>query len=481
MKFTEEQKDLLAILPQDLQNSKELTDSAKLVLADIIFLYGMEDAKNNGYVFRSYDDLMKDTFINSKTSISKAIALLVQKEYIKVNSGRLKERKANEFTLINGTLLGEKCTEKCTDTNEKCTLTDYWTKKIESLENEILLLKKEIEELKKCTDKCTVKNEKCTTESDTDIDTDKEKDKDNTCIHEHEDLETKVTEDKKENIIKEKVNEMEREDKVTITHDHPSSLIEDKMSCVSDCNVYIPQNTDNSPTSHSEDDMDFDTYTSMDLKNRGIKERQRTTSIMSVNKGAGDVENTPMDNLSTSTEKTQHDAKEVAKTQCDERIASIKSDINLDKDCMLKAKTQIQFDAYFGDFKAKLNQLKTLLPIDEFNAYRAIQGKWWNATVQYLKFYKGPKQPKQPQQPTTVEMEYYRYHIESMFIAKSVEQMEKAITQISNWFDKMERSYSSSVMKKYEERFENDCVRVAHTNPIFKEWQNKATGEAQAA
>ena len=303
----------------------------------------------------------------------------------------------------------------------------------------------------------------------------------NTCIHEHDDLETKVTEDKKENIIKEKVNEMEREDKVTITHDHPSSLIEDKMSCVSDSNVYIPKNTDNSPTSHSEDDMDFDTYTSMDLKKRGIKERQRTTSIMSVNKGAGDVENTPMDNLSTSTEKTQQDAKEVAKTQCDERIASIKSDINLDKDCMLKAKTQIQFDAYFDDFKTKLNQLKTLLPIEEFNTYRAIQGKWWNATVQYLKFYKDPKQPKQPQQPTTVEMEYYRYHIESMFIAKSVEQMEKAINQISNWFDKMERSYSSSVMKKYEERFENDCVRVAHTNPIFKEWQNKATGEAQAA
>ena len=246
-------------------------------------------------------------------------------------------------------------------------------------------------------------------------------------------------------------------------------------------NVYIPKNTDNSPTSHSEDDMDFDTYTSMDLKNRGIKELQRTTSIISVNKGAGDVESTPMDNLSTSTEKTQQDAKEVAKTQCDERIASIKSNINLDKDGMLKAKTQIQFDAYFDDFKAKLNQLKTLLPIEEFNAYRAIQGKWWNATVQYLKFYKEPKQPKQPQQPTTVEMEYYRYHIESMFIAKSVEQMEKAINQISNWFDKMERSYSSSVMKKYEERFENDCVRVAHTNPIFKEWQNKATGEAQAA
>ena len=84
MKFTETQKELLAMLPEHLQNSKELTDSAKLVLGNIIFLYGMEYAQNNGYVFRSYNDLMNDTLIKSKTSISKAIALLVQKEYIKV-------------------------------------------------------------------------------------------------------------------------------------------------------------------------------------------------------------------------------------------------------------------------------------------------------------------------------------------------------------------------------------------------------------
>ena len=185
MKFTEEQIDLLAFLPQELRNTKELTDSSKLVLGDILFLYGMEETKKNGYVFRSYDDLMKDTLIKSKTSISKAIALLVQKEYIKVNNGRRKERKANEFTLINGTLFVQKCTEKCTVDdkkctekctptnekctvkkctveNEKCTLTEYWVNKIESLENEIVLLKKEIEELKKCTEKCTVDDKKCT-------------------------------------------------------------------------------------------------------------------------------------------------------------------------------------------------------------------------------------------------------------------------------------------------------------------------------
>ena len=37
MKFTEEQIDLLAFLPQELRNTKELTDSSKLVLGDILF------------------------------------------------------------------------------------------------------------------------------------------------------------------------------------------------------------------------------------------------------------------------------------------------------------------------------------------------------------------------------------------------------------------------------------------------------------
>ena len=225
MKFTDEQKDLLAFLPKALKNSNELTVSSKLVLGNIIFLYGMEDAQKNGYVFRSYDDLMKDTFIKSKTTISKAIALLVQKEYIKVKSGRLKDRKANEFTLLDGTLLNKMCTEKCTDKNEKCTLTDYWTNKIESLENEIVLLKKEIEELKKCTDKNEKCTEKCTTESDLDIESDKEIDKDistcsnSTCMEEKENNKEKENEmsDSGANEMNVKENGVKRNETTTST------------------------------------------------------------------------------------------------------------------------------------------------------------------------------------------------------------------------------------------------------------------------
>lgn len=308
------------------------------------------------------------------------------------------------------------------------------------------------------------------------------KENNNTSILEHKDLVRIVTEEnkKEKNNKKEKVNEMELNDKVTSTQVYPSSLNEDKMSGVSDKNVYIPKNTDSSITSPSEDDMDIESYTSMDLEKRGIKERKRTSTV-NANKATGGVENTSMDNLSTSSEKTQPDAKEVVKTESEAKIASIISNIDLDKDGMLRAKSQMQFDAYFDDFKSKLANLQHLVSEEAYKNYRKIQGKWWKATVKYLKYYKDPKKPQQPQQPTTVEMEYYRYHMESMFVAKSVDDMDKALNQMSNWFEKMNGIYSSSVMEKYEERFAEDCARVAKTNPIFKEWQNKATGEAKAA
>lgn len=390
MKFTEEQIDLLAFLPQELRNTKELTDSSKLVLGDILFLYGMEETKKNGYVFRSYDDLMKDTLIKSKTSISKAIALLVQKEYIKVNNGRMKERKANEFTLINGTLFAQKCTvddkkctEKCTPTNEKCTLTEYWVNKIESLENEIVLLKKEIEELKKCTDKkCTVENEKCTTESDTDIETDIDKENNNTSILEHKDLVHIVTEEnkKEKNNKKEKVNEMKNgvlnemklEDKTTSTQVHPSSIIDYRMSGVSDKNIYIPKNTVISSILPSKDDMDIDAYTSMNLEKRGL------SSSVKANKATGGVENTSMDNLFTSVEKTQPDAKEVAKTQ--NKAYSLQEWMTEYKKLLLQVEnTDVEDYSFISILDAGVNLFESF-PKNEGSYQRAMQDlRYWVA------------------------------------------------------------------------------------------------------
>lgn len=170
MKFTDEQNELLAFLPNELKKTKELTDSAKLVLGDLIFLSGMEEAKKNGYVFRSYEDLIKDTFISSMTSISRAISLLVEKEYIKVKKGTLKGRKANEFTLLNGTVSNKKCSEKCSD---KCSENSTLIERVQMLENKIAMLENKLEKIEKCSDKCSgMCSEKCSTDSDTDIDTD---------------------------------------------------------------------------------------------------------------------------------------------------------------------------------------------------------------------------------------------------------------------------------------------------------------------
>lgn len=482
MKFTQTQKELLAMLPQDLQNSKELTDSAKLVLGNIIFLYGMEYAQNNGYVFRTNIKMMEETGIKSEHTLIFAIKKLESLGFIETKRGKRKE--ASTYKLIKNCSNNlEKCSNNCSETQQKCSNN---CSEIETLQNqllllqkEIVLLQKEIENIKKCSN--NFKN--CSTESDTDIETDIDKEKyNNKSILEHKDLVRIVTEEnkKEKNNKKEKVSEMELNDKVTSTQVHPSSLNEDNKSGVSDKNIYIPKNTDSSITSPSDDDMDMESYTSMDLEKRGIKERKRTSTV-NANKATGDVENTSMNNLSTSVEKTQPDAKEVAKTESEAKIASIMSNIDLDKEGMLKAKSQMQFDAYFYDFKSKLANLQHLVSEEAYKNYRKIQGKWWKATVKYLKYFKDAKKPQQPQQPTTGELKYYQYHLESMFIAKSVDDMDKALNQMSKWFEKMNGAYSSSVMEKYEERFAEDCARVAKTNPIFKEWQNKATGEAEAA
>ncbi len=297
MKFTEEQKDLLAILPQDLQNSKELTDSAKLVLADIIFLYGMEYAQNNGYVYRTNIKMMEETGIKSEHTLIMAIRNLEFLGFVETKRGKRKE--ASTYKLIKN------CSNNCSNNLEKC------SNEIETLQNQILLLQKqmvllqkEVENLKncsnnlqKCSNNCSNEIKKCSTDTDIDKEIEKDKDIDNTCIHEHDDLETKVTEDKKENIIKEKVNEMknavlnEMEREVEKDNKNITSAYGDKNT---NSNLKIDDKTGCNNSTVMEDDELFNKV--FGLSSTGTQ-----------NKGACDVENTSIDNLSTSTEKTQQE------------------------------------------------------------------------------------------------------------------------------------------------------------------------------
>lgn len=61
------QANLISLVPSDIRKSKELTKSDKILLGQLVFLYGMNKAKENGYVFRSNTQLEDDTQLSRQT------------------------------------------------------------------------------------------------------------------------------------------------------------------------------------------------------------------------------------------------------------------------------------------------------------------------------------------------------------------------------------------------------------------------------
>lgn len=183
-KFTENQTELLALLPQGLPT---LTDGAKLVLGQIIMLYGTDFAQANGYVYRSTTDMMKDTEISSKTTLARANRLLSQLGLMTVKSGSYQTRTANEYRLsdemldkINfkqsdiSTLSGDNIS---TLSNPIGTLSENEVINELRRQNEsLLLIINELQgEVKRLSEKVETMADtsKCTTETDTESDTDK--------------------------------------------------------------------------------------------------------------------------------------------------------------------------------------------------------------------------------------------------------------------------------------------------------------------
>ena len=161
MKFTDEQKELLAILPKTLKNSKELTDSSKLVLSNIIFLYGMEEAQKNGFVYRTNTKMMEETGIKSEHTLIVAIRHLELLGIIETKRGKRKE--ASTYKLLKN------CSETLKNCSNKCSEIETLQNQVLLLQKDIVLLQKEIENLKNC-------SKKCSTDIDTDKDIDIDKD-----------------------------------------------------------------------------------------------------------------------------------------------------------------------------------------------------------------------------------------------------------------------------------------------------------------
>ena len=97
MKFTDEQKEVLALLPQDIKESNELTDAAKLILANLMLLNGTDFAKNEGYLFRTNQALKEDTGIKSEKTIIAAVNKLIELGFIERKAGQRKS--ASEYRL----------------------------------------------------------------------------------------------------------------------------------------------------------------------------------------------------------------------------------------------------------------------------------------------------------------------------------------------------------------------------------------------
>ena len=158
MKFTDEQKELLAILPKTLKNSKELTDSSKLVLSNIIFLYGIEEAQNNGFVYRTNTKMMEETGIKSEHTLIVAIRHLELLGIIETKRGKRKE--ASTYKLLKN------CSETLKNCSNKCSEIETLQNQVLLLQKDIVLLQKDIENLKNC-------SKKCSTDTDIDINIDK--------------------------------------------------------------------------------------------------------------------------------------------------------------------------------------------------------------------------------------------------------------------------------------------------------------------
>ena len=95
-KLNEEQRELLSLIPESMKKLK-LNNSTKLILADIILWYGTEHAKNNGFMYRTNKDFMKDTGLRSEHTVIIAVNKLQSLGLINREIG--KRKAASIYTL----------------------------------------------------------------------------------------------------------------------------------------------------------------------------------------------------------------------------------------------------------------------------------------------------------------------------------------------------------------------------------------------
>ena len=94
-------KELLALLPKNIKNSKDLSKNTKMVIAQLIFMNGSEFVKDNGYFFATNDKLSSELGI-SKPTLNNIMRLLVDMNFITRTLG--KQGVATRYTLNEETI-----------------------------------------------------------------------------------------------------------------------------------------------------------------------------------------------------------------------------------------------------------------------------------------------------------------------------------------------------------------------------------------
>ena len=168
-KYTE--KELLEILPIGIKETKELTTKQKTVLGQLVMLNGLDKVKNEGYFFRSNQDLSKDCNIQEKTLIV-AIRKLEMLGFLERKKGNRKDG-ASEYRL-NMDVINNYCKTEIDNDSDNDSNKNY-SKIITSMHVRITELELTVKRLENRITVIEGKNYSTDTESD--IDKEKEKDK----------------------------------------------------------------------------------------------------------------------------------------------------------------------------------------------------------------------------------------------------------------------------------------------------------------
>lgn len=99
--MTKEKNEYYNLLPVGIKKSKALTLNQKNVLAVLIYLeytYSIEAEQNDGWFYQNLKGLVEITNL-SKPTILSSLLVLSQKGFISIETGSLKEAKANQYKI----------------------------------------------------------------------------------------------------------------------------------------------------------------------------------------------------------------------------------------------------------------------------------------------------------------------------------------------------------------------------------------------